>query len=359
MKNLSTLFNNKIARANNFSRSGGEVIADTILSLCADADAGRLKALSPEHIKISPDGSVSYSQTDAESPYFSAYESVFENKKADKESGWFTLGLLIYYIVFGRTFFKDNGIDIVCLPERKNSAVSLITAESFLNDNTSLNTADSNALTLYKQAMVKLTFWNRSNRYLGVKHLLDAVHTYTSVATIEFFENQTKVFEAPFSFNEPVLNFKPNTQLKNPENGRIYVTTENIKIDFRPGRHTYRVKVKSTQSTDTGATARAGRFLCIKTPDNKTYNLFEISNTPRMLRLAVTCETAKQYTFFESNSADNQYKALYKIDIPADSNNRNSVLEITYNPSGSCEVCLLNKDCTAKLYNGKGIRFNI
>ena len=341
MKTLYSILNNTTLGTDNVSRIGPERIADILLSLCSSADKNELLPVSPKQIQIDNKGTLSYSHNGEPDPYYCAYEVVFNDQKPDRESGWFTLGLLIYFTIYGKSFYDDKNINLSDIPELKNNSNSLIVCDA---------PQGNDVLSLYKKAMEKLTAWNKSERCKGVQFLLRAVGTYSSVAEIELWHNNNRIMVSNLTIDKKTTNIKANTVFTVDK--AQYKTTQDASIPFRPGTHTYKIKVVPANSTADTSQSPA----TISGEIQKSLHIQDLDTSK-------TREKDKSYRFMiaEKDLSTNTVvkgRIVYRIEVPADQQNKVSLLKISYHPSSGCQLELLHKDGITRLYDTT-LRFNV
>lgn len=211
-----------------------EEIADVLLSLCNAAEDGQLVQASPENIEISEDGVVFCTSVPYQNLYYAAPEEIIGNV-SHKNSRWFTFGLLMYFVMTGHSFYQDNHIRLVDLPELIHQGSGLIQEDTVPED-------ALDAHSLLKKAIEKFTAWEPGRRIKGIPLLLNAVKQYVSVVNIDYVSNGQIVASEKKTIMPPSLEMRAGTLITGT-GGRQYRVAEMKKIAFRPGTHRCQIPV--------------------------------------------------------------------------------------------------------------------
>lgn len=351
MESLFKRFRNTHGSVNNLSRMNPEEIADVLFCLCNAFEEGTLLQAAPENLSVREDGTVSVTPDSDKNIYYAAPEVVLGKSGADKNSGWFTMGLLTYFIINGRSYYEAKGLNIVNLQDLTGKG------ESFIRAQRAAENAE-NVPGLLDLAMRKFTSWKPEVRYEGVSSLLKAIRQYTSTAVIQYTYNGRTVSTESRRLDPPSVMIAAGYRVTD-ESGSAYQVKKDCKIPFRPGTHKYTVDVESrgagrdAASGDRetgGADVRLEKYLCIQAASQRNMSkLMKLEQTPQLKKVEVDRSAAARYLFYVATGDPVHRKTLrveykFHVDIPAGTAGGKSLLYVTYDPPSGCKIALYNRE---------------
>lgn len=341
MDTLWNKFKNTDDSGHSISRMNPEEIADTLFCLCNAVEEGTLNRAAPENITIKEDGTVSVSQEAGLNIYYAAPEIVLGKKNADKNSGWFTLGLLAYFVINGRSYYEDKSFHIVNLQDMMANGSSLIIAQG-------VNEEVEDVPSLLRLSIQKFTSWAPESRAEGVPILLRAVEQYSAKAKISYRYLEQTIATKTIMVGPPSANFTTGSVVSG-DDGKVYFVSENVSIPFRPGKHPYIVKVDVSHSD------QYERYLCVQPASrSKKTKLMKLDTDVQMRKIEVDRRIDQSYLFYVLTGDSVRQKTIHEeykfhVDIPAAVSVDSSLLQITYNPANGYEVVLYNRAGTEQI----------
>ena len=357
MESLYKRFRNTLGLADNLSRINPEEIADVLFCLCNAFEEGTLIQAAPGNIAVGEDGTVSVTADADKNIYYAAPEVVLGKSGADKNSGWFTMGLLTYFVINGCSYYEANGINIVNLQDQIGKRESFIKTKRFVE-------GEEDILGLLYLAMGKFTSWKPDVRCEGVPVLLKAIRQYTSTAVIEYTCNGRVVSTESRCFDPPSLMIAVGNRVTD-EGGAAYLVKADSKIPFRPGTHKYTVEVESrsagrgassgSRETGNDADARLEKYLCIQAGNQRNMTkLMKLEQTPQLKKIEVDRSTYGLYRFYVATGDPVSRKTVhvdykFHVSVPADAAGGKALLYVTYDPPAGCEITLYNREGTLQI----------
>lgn len=250
---------------------------------------GSIVQADPERMIIKENGEVEQIYYQGWNAYYAAPEVVINGSKPDMDSGWFTLGLAIYFVLHGRSYYEDRHIRLVDLPERMKTSRCLIPARFLVY-------RESDAPLLYRKAMGKLTAWNPMERAEGIPFFLDAVMQYLSDADIECICGGVEGGQTQQRLGERYL------------------------------------------------------FIQESAAGNMT-KLMKLGSIKKVAKAEVLLDTEKRYIFYTVTGNPQEQsvietKKIYHLDVPVSRIAQRALLQITYTPGAGCEVAIYNREGT-------------
>ena len=322
MQSLKEKFKNTNKVDNNLSTFSPEVLMDHLLSLCSAIEEETLVQPSCQNISIDEEGKVHTLQNETLDAYFMAPEVVFGKQEADKQSAWFSLGLLIYYIIFGRTYYEDKNILLVHLDERMKTSSSLI--------------QDVHIPEFLNTPMKQLTSWKREDREKGVKTLLEAIKKYGCTVELQYMDQDKLIEKQQITFNQPVKMLMAHTPIHSS-----YCIEKDTQLTYRPGFHIYKVPVIQEENNIV-------KFLCIGSQE-----LIKLDGREkRRSRFKVSREKEVEYEFYictkdinTKTIVDNTLK--FKLKVSKNEQYKESIVTLEYDPKKGLD--LLVTDMSGKV----------
>lgn len=356
MDTLLDRFNDTDCSGHSISRMNPEEIADTLLCLCNAVEEGILIQAAPENITIKEDGKVSVSLDAGLNIYYAAPEVVSGRKDADKNSGWFTLGLLAYFVINSRSYYEDKSLHIVDLQEMMGNESSLIMAYG-------VNEEAEDVPSLLGLSIQKFTSWDPECRSEGVPVLLRAVEQYSATAEISYRYLGQTIATKTIMVNPPNANFTSGSAVSGND-GKTYLVSENMSIPFRPGNHQYIVNVgacrivrsENIQLENTGpSVALYERYLCVQVAlQPKKTKLMKLDTDAQAKKIEVNRRIDQRYLFYVLTGDPGRQKTIheefkFRVDIPADTSVVSSLLMVVYDPANGVDIALYNRDGTKRI----------
>lgn len=351
MSILFDRFENAENSGNNLTRMNAEEIADVLLCLCNAASEEQLKKASPENIEIHEDGGVKVILSEGQNLYYAAPEEVLGISESNKNTGWFTLGLLSYFVINGRSYYRDKSINIVDMNELKDNQSSLIMAEG-------INQTAEDVPSLLAISIEKFTSWDASKRSEGAKYLLKAIQQFASTAEVQYVCNGQAVLSDVISVNPPRYSIQKNTYIMGND-GKKYIILNDIMIPFRPGNHKVSVNVSVEE------VVRADYFLCMQVGNqDKLFPIIRhMGDEPQVKRIEIKRDVATLYRFHlivcdpaSKREIRRDYKA--QVGVPAMTGGGSSLLQVKYAPETGVEIALYNRAGT-QMISDNVIRFTV
>ncbi len=351
MSTLFEQFENAENSGNNLTRMNAEEIADVLFCLCNAASEEKLKKASPEYIEIQENGIVSVISSECQNLYYAAPEEVLGISEPNKNTGWFTLGLLSYYVINGRSYYSDKSINVVDMNELKDNQSSLIMAEG-------INQSAEDVPSLFAISIEKFTSWDAAKRSEGVKYLLKAIQQFASTAEVQYVCNGQAVLSDVIAVNPPRCDIQKNTYIMGND-GRKYNILNDISIPFRPGNHKVSVNVSDENAT------RVDYFLCMQVGNHdKMFPIIRYLGTESQIkRIEIKRDAAVLYRFHvivcdpvSKKEIRRDYKA--HVGVPAMTNGGSSLLQVKYAPETGVEIALYNRAGT-QMISDNVIKFTV
>lgn len=350
MDSLYKKFRNTRGSANNLSRMGPERIVDALFCLYDAFNKGALLQTAPENIALLEDGTVSVAPEADRNIYYAAPEVVLGKSAADKNSGWFTMGLLAYFVINGRSYYEAEGLHIVNLQDMTKTGGSLIRAQGGAE-------YAEDIPGLLDLAMSRFTSWKPETRQEGVPFLLKAIQQYTATADIQYRYNGKIVSMESRPLTPPSITVAAGYRVTD-SGGTVYLVRNSREIPFRPGNHKYAVDVEieaagrsapSDHYEPGGAAGRPEKYLSIQAASRQGMSrLIRLDQNAQEKWVEVDSGTAARYLFFATTydpvrekTTSLEYK--FHVDIPAGAAGGRSLLRVSYNPPSECKIALYNQ----------------
>lgn len=345
MITLYEKYKNEDSIDNNIGRINPEDIVDSLYCLCNSVENGEFIQASPENIVINENGTVLLLNDPNFNLYYVAPEVIMGKKKADKMSAWFTLGVLCYFLINGRSFYNDKSINVVTMKEMGNIGSGLITAEG-------IDQLAEDVPSLLSLAMEKFTSWDPLKRSEGVKYVLKAVKQYTSVAVFNYEDNDQIVKSDRFAVEGSSLSCEEGASITD-EDGNVYSVLKTETVPFRPGVRTYTIRVKKAETDAPNELFE--KYLCVQiAPETKKYRLMKLEALCDSTKIEVDRSADRRYVFYvltgdpiRRKTISDEYK--YYVNIPAAPLGGTSLLQVSYNPDTGFDVALYNRAGTVQI----------
>lgn len=349
MSTLLYRFENSEISGNNLNRMNSEEIADVLLCLCNAALEGKLKKASPENIEIQEDGEVRVISSEELNLFYASPEEVMGISEANEDTGWFTLGLLAYFVINGRSYYLDRSINVVDINELKEKQSSMIMADGIEQSAEDINS-------LFAIAIENFTSWDAKKRSSGKKYLLKAIQQFASTAEVQYVCNGQPVLSDAISVNPPRYGIQKNSYVTGTD-GRKYRILSDIVIPFRPGAHKVSVNVSSEEAT------QDDYFLCMQVENqSRMFPIIKYMGTqPQIKKIEIKRDLAVHYKFYiivcdsvSKREIKREYKAT--VGVPPMPSGGSSLLQVKYEPETGVEIALYNRAGT-KMISDNAIKF--
>lgn len=346
---------------NNLQRTGPEQIMDALLCLYNAVNEGTLLQAAPENIGIREDGTVSVTPKADQNIYYAAPEVALGKSAADKNSGWFTMGLLAYFVISGRSYYEAKGLHIVDLPDMVKSGRSLIPAQGASEDTDDIQE-------LLDLAMSRFTSWEPEVRSEGASFLLKVIRQYTAKADIQYMHNGKVVSTKSKTLSSRSVIIAAGDSVTGKD-GVSYRVKQDCEMPFRPGTHKYTVDVEieaAGRSAASGSRGTGGaglpekKYLCIQEASQPDMSrLITLGRTPQRKWVEVDCSAEAEYRFYVA-TIGRAIHAEHKFSVPIPAGTADGKLQmlVTYNPPSECTIELYNRDGTSRLMS-HAMRFTL
>lgn len=213
---------------------------DVLLSLVYMIEGGEIHSqLAPGTIIVSED-SVRLKENDRDITHYSAPEVIFEGHENDKEAQLFSLGLVIFYMLYSVDYYTAAGLRLLEIEQiKKMQPEYLIDLQEAENPRVPIKYYEQ-----LREVMKYLTSWKPEKRYMGEKLLIEMYNWIVSKNSVYYMDGNKQIGPPmkveilndvkgyPKDINELVLG-------KNE-----YRIIERIDIPYRPGIHRYNIQVR-------------------------------------------------------------------------------------------------------------------
>lgn len=343
---MATLFEkyfNASGSGNNLDRMNPEEIVDAIYCLCSAVEEGKLVQASPEIIELQENGEVTVLNAEECNYMYAVPEVILGQSQADKRSGWFTVGLLSYFLIHGRSYYKEKNICLTSMVDLVRQGSGLISAQGAREQ-------AEDVPSLLDLAMERMTRWNVDQRQEGVEFVLRAVKQYTGYAEIHYICGEQEVAVSSCTITGRGLDCQAGTAVTGAD-GSSYSVAESLRIPFRPGNHRYYVKVRQGAA----AADRYERFLCVQQhPMPKKIKLLQLGNQAQARRIFVDRNKDVTFQFYVltgdpvlKKTVSEEYK--YHVRVPASPRAESSLLQVSYTPGTGCDITLYDSSGTRQI----------
>lgn len=237
-KTLYTLCREMNQIRNDSSSDRADRYMDILLSLLGKIEGGEVcSLLSPGSIIVGDNGI--WLKDNPDITHYSAPEVIFEGHENDAQAQLFSLGLVIYFMLYSVDYYTDARLKILEIEKiKKERPQFLINLEG---------TGNGIVPVMYyeylKQIMMYLTSWDPEKRNDGKKLLIEMYSLIPSVNTITFVDGSTPIARTRITRFEGVKGY-PGKREYIHVNGVEYKIIKKIDIPYRPGKHEYTIQVR-------------------------------------------------------------------------------------------------------------------
>lgn len=342
-----SVFRNRNAN-NNIDRLGQARVADALLMLIELGESMQLHGTSPENILIDLDkGAAGLRQSSgAPHPYYMAPEVLFDGKAATQGSWIFSLGLLSYFVIYGKPYYEAADLRVTSLPELRSGRTSLI---------------ETGSGEPYAEALRDMTILSEDEnaRKKGVAKMLKTIMSIPAILQLYFRRPEG---EAVVTLKIPTggLNIRKGAEFTADSGQVTCKCPADLHFSFRPGKTVYHISDAnaSSRSPQTApATSNAVKMLYLLDCENgnKQIPLFEVGDKPQKYMLQMKRTKPKMYYIILS-TPNAGAKIKYRFTVPG--NSPDCIFCIEYTPSNSFKICFLNVSDRTPIPNSE-MRFTI
>lgn len=314
---------------------------DIALSLCCYIeDCDEFAHLDPQQIGLTEKNEVQIMLQDHPVDcFYAAPDVILDSAESSRESMYFSLGCMMFFMLTGRCYYDMFGLDPVDLACEQSG-------ESML-DPTVYSDIGSDVI-------CALTAWDPTQRREGVVKLLQIVETVPSMAVLEYICDDRVVFQENKQIQEDIADYRCGDTITGTDGAKYRVAPGGL-VRFRPGTHSFKIPVVLTddQSDGNQADGTSGET-AVPVTSELTWLMMSFQNEGQRMHLKVTPlqgqATSKaipisllnktRYTFYsviwnESGPPRNK-KELFYLDIPQNATMKRAYLSIRYhvNPCG-------------------------
>ncbi len=218
---------------------------DLLLSLIEHIDIGYEIPVSLSRYSVRDNGTVAF--TDGDNDISLASPELFTQRDVlSRDRQWFTLGLIGYYIFYGKTYYEEKGmlpVDIISLSAKGSGC--LIENE------------------LFGGMFGALTAWDASLREQGIARFFGFLReNYISRLRVDFICDSRIIHSEPMNINGVVTAY-PENDIITGDDGKDYRVNSKIFIPFRLMPKKYRVNVSPVYPEKEKASSSASLLLSV------------------------------------------------------------------------------------------------
>lgn len=215
---------------------------DILLSLIIKIDNGEIHSLIAPGTIIVGDDNIWIEENPDIGVLYSSPEAIFKGIEYDSDAQLFSLGMIIYFMLYSVDFYTSAGLKALEIEAIKRKyPESLIEPEE--NGNGIVPAEYYNHL---KEVMKHLTSWDREKRDVGKKLLIRMYSWIDSVNKVSFMDGDRRIAIVNFKSRDDVKGFPQKNDDLNIR-GTKYRIVEKIDIPYRPGSHEYRIRVSKEE----------------------------------------------------------------------------------------------------------------
>lgn len=325
-----------------------EQVADILLRLSTFIDRDEaLPLISPENLELGDDNQIGILPGVEPNLFYAAPEVLLDGKPNDRYAATFTVGLLLYFMLNGCSYYKD-AYSLTRLSElREGNTRSLIPGSS-------PNARDVQGM--LENFIEKATAWNPADRAAALNLVPTIIRQYTGVAAITYVCNGENIGMMQMPLECLITQLRRGAVVEGDDGKRYYIAN-NEKILFRPGRHPFVINVTETEPEPSAPDAVdepssiTSHLMLRSVLTNKSVTLFPLDGTPKSRDVSVRCNERKQYQFLavEADRELNRVvsnRVLYRITIAEQIGAPVYMIRVRYSPGEGCSVELLHEDGT-------------
>lgn len=233
------------------NNSTGEVAArrpdrymDILLSLLIMIEEGQIDTLlAPESIQLDDNSDrIQIIEKPNIGLLYSAPEVIFEDGEYDARAQLFSLGLIIFYMLYAIDYYTATGLKVLEIEAvKKRNPKALIHLPK-----------DGNGMMPAKyygklrEVMKYLTSWDPEERDTGKKLLIEMYSSIDSINRVYCMDGNRVIATIRFTSRKDMKGF-PSKNDEITVKGIKYSFLEKIDIPYRPGIHEYRIRMRKVQ----------------------------------------------------------------------------------------------------------------
>ena len=217
---------------------------DILLSLLIMIEEGQIDTLlAPESIQVVDNSDrIRIIEKPNIGLLYSAPEVIFEDGEYDARAQLFSLGLIIFYMLYAMDYYTAAGLNVLELEavKRRNQEALIHLPE----DGNGMVPAEYYGK--LREVMKYLTSWEPEERDMGKRLLIDMYSSIDSINRVYCMDGNRVIATIRFTSRKDMKGFPP----KNDEitvKGFRYRFFEKIDIPYRPGIHEYRIRMRKVQ----------------------------------------------------------------------------------------------------------------
>ena len=214
---------------------------DILLSLLNMIEEGRVdQVLSPYSVMVDEStNNISLEDSAEGALHYCPPEVIYDGQDYGPRAQLFSLGLIIFYIIYAADYYSVTKTRVLEIEDVKRKYPdSLIDFQKGEN-----RTFPSGYFRLLKQIMKELTSWDPADRENGKAKLIRMYDRIDSRNRVYFMEGDKVIAYVNVISKEDIDGFpQGSSTFRKGEN--VYRILEKIDIPYRPGIHSYRIRVK-------------------------------------------------------------------------------------------------------------------
>lgn len=293
--------------------------ADIALSLCYLIEEGKHPdKLDPECILLDDDNRVTldagWRPVDC---LYAAPDVVLDGAAASKESMWFALGGVLFFMLNGRSYYEFCGLDPF---------------DTALNQPGSALVSDEGYTGLAAECIRDLTAWNPAERSRGIAQLIRIAESIPARMVLRYICGGREVYTEEITLTDPLHGYRSGDVITGTDGG-CYTIAPGVHIPFRPGTHTMTVPVTALSGS------AAAPWLVMSCPDpadsSRTVylRLLPLDQRPRDKRIPIPADRQVQYRFHlmhleESTGTARSDHPLDQMTVPASPGRKQAVMHV-------------------------------
>ena len=237
MATLYSLFYQKHPGNTRKPRMSEEEIADILLQLAASSSRG--KVLSPENVELGQDHEIVNLDKEP-SLYYTAPEILLGKQAPDRDTALYSVGMLLYFMLTGRSYYEMSGELLSALPELMQQRDCLISGME-----------GRAGYAEYETILRELTAWSRQERSKALPHILSLAQKYPSTAEVIYRFNGTDVYTETVVIAGQHLRIEDSKTIRGTD-GKAYHPKETATLYHRPVKYRTVIEVDAADMQNGG-----------------------------------------------------------------------------------------------------------
>lgn len=324
---------------------------DITLSLCCQIeDCTEFTHLDPNKISLDEDNNVSILRDSGPADcYYAAPDVVLEGAAPNKDSMWFSVGCLMFFMLNGKSYCEAYDLDPIDLAESRPN--------DCLVDPDAYNGRASDVICAF-------TSWKPGKRSEGIVKLLKLLEGVPASVTANYMINNRVVYSEQIDVREDIGNYRSGEVITGNDQAN-YKVLPGATVKFRPGHHAVCIPVSRANSGSASVDPTPGvettseqkpswlimTFSNASDPDHTiALRVMPLSEEPQYKLLPVSLLADTKYRFvaldFNAEGKPVGRRELFCLNIPADHQMKRAFLSIRYHvqPKGfSVVLCDQNR----------------